>query len=345
MAGFAAALGDRPSSLRRDPRLAAALRARAVASYARIARRCAWNSSAMCSPFSVTVFTPSTNTGATGRLARARQADADVRRACDSPGPFTTQPMTATCIVLDAGIARRARPASARAGSSGSSSASSWKNVLVVRPQPGQAITSGANERRPIVCSISCATIDLARAVAAGLGRERHADRVADAFLQQHRHRGGGSDDALRAHAGFGEPEVQRVVAARGEIAIDRDQVLHRRSPCTRARCGRAAGRSPRRAPRSRAPKPTSASRITASASSGSRAPRVLVHQPREQLRVEAAPVHADAHRLAVAARELDHRRELLVALRAAADVAGIDAVLRERLGAVGKLRRAAGGR
>ena len=37
-------------------------------------------------------------------------------------------------------------------------SASSWKKVLLVRPQPGQATTIGAKERRPIDCRISCAT-------------------------------------------------------------------------------------------------------------------------------------------------------------------------------------------
>ena len=37
--------------------------------------------------------------------------------------------------------------------------ASSWKNSLVVRPQPGHAVTSGVNARKPIVCSSSCATI------------------------------------------------------------------------------------------------------------------------------------------------------------------------------------------
>ena len=62
----------------------------------------------------------------------------------------------------------------------------------------------------------------LARAIAVGLGRERHANGVADAFLQQHGHGGGRRDDALRAHAGLGEPEVQRVVAPRGQVAVDR---------------------------------------------------------------------------------------------------------------------------
>ena len=60
-----------------------------------------------------------------------------------------------------------------------------------------------------------------------GGGRERDADGVADAFLQKHAQRGGGGDDALGAHAGFGQAEVQRVVAARGERAVDVDQVLH----------------------------------------------------------------------------------------------------------------------
>ena len=38
------------------------------------------------------------------------------------------------------------------------SRASSWNVVEVVRPQPGQAATSGTNTRKPMVCRISCAT-------------------------------------------------------------------------------------------------------------------------------------------------------------------------------------------
>ena len=78
----------------------------------------------------------------------------------------------------------------------------------------------------------------------------------------------------------------------------------------------------------------TSASRTTSLASSGCGLLRVLVHQAREQVLVEAAPVDADAHRLAVAAGRLDHLGELRIALAAAADVARVDAVLGERLGA-----------
>ena len=60
----------------------------------------------------------------------------------------------------------------------------------------------------------------------------------------------------------------------------------------------------------------------------------VLVHQLGEQLLVEAAPVDADAHRLGVLRRHLDHLGELAVVLVALADVARVDAVLRQRLGA-----------
>ena len=65
------------------------------------------------------------------------------------------------------------------------SRASSWNTVEVVRPQPGQAATSGTKVRKPIVCRSSCADLDLDRAVAAGFGGQRKADRVADAVLQQ----------------------------------------------------------------------------------------------------------------------------------------------------------------
>jgi len=68
---------------------------------------------------------------------------------------------------------------------------------------------------------------DLAGAVPFRLGSERDADRVADALLQQNGHRRGRRDDALAAHAGLGEPEVQRIVAAPRELAVHGDQVLH----------------------------------------------------------------------------------------------------------------------
>ena len=60
----------------------------------------------------------------------------------------------------------------------------------------------------------------------------------------------------------------------------------------------------------------------------------VLVHQRSQQFLVERAPVDADPDRLVVADRHLDDGRELLVLLFLEADIARIDAVFRQRLGA-----------
>jgi hypothetical protein len=91
--------------------------------------------------------------------------------------------------------------------------ASSWKKVLVVRPHPGHATTIGVNERSPIVT--------------VGLGRQRHAYRVANALLQKHGHTCSRSDNTLRAHAGFRETEMKRVFTARSQSGVDRDEILN----------------------------------------------------------------------------------------------------------------------
>ncbi len=54
----------------------------------------------------------------------------------------------------------------------------------------------------------------------------------------------------------------------------------------------------------------------------------------RQQLLIERAPIGADAHRLVVADRGFDDGAELLVLLFLEADIAGIDAIFVERLGA-----------
>ena len=61
---------------------------------------------------------------------------------------------------------------------------------------------------------------------------------------------------------------------------------------------------------------------------------RVLVHQLGQQFLIERTPVGADADRLVVLVGDLDDVGELRVALVLEADIAGIDAVLVERLGA-----------
>ena len=76
----------------------------------------------------------------------------------DSPGPLTTQPITASVmfsapgwLTFHTGIFSRTWFCTTLA--------SSWKNSEVVRPQPGHAVTSGVKARWPVVCSSSWATI------------------------------------------------------------------------------------------------------------------------------------------------------------------------------------------
>ena len=64
-------------------------------------------------------------------------------------------------------------------------------------------------------------------AVAARLRRERDADGVADALVEQDGQAGRRGHDALHAHARLGQAEVQRVVAAARQLPIDVDEVAH----------------------------------------------------------------------------------------------------------------------
>src|ERR1035437_7480125 len=63
----------------------------------------------------------------------------------------------------------------------------------------------------------------------------------------------------------------------------------------------------------------------------GLRQQRILVHHPREQRRIERAPVDADAHRLPVLDGHFDHGAEIVVGLAADIRVARVHAVLVQR--------------
>ena len=112
-----------------------------------------------------------------------------------------------------------------------------------------------------------------------GLGVSDDPDGVADPLLEQDRERGAGRDDALGAHAGLGQAEMQGIVAAPGKLAIDRDQILH---PLTLAEMMiRSAARPIASArPALASAETTSASRSTSSAAFGSARRGVVVHHP-----------------------------------------------------------------
>ena len=177
--------------------------------------------------------------------------------------------------------------------------------------------------------------LHLQRAVAARLRGQRNPDRVADPLLQQHAHRGRGGDDALGAHARFGQAKMQRVIRPCSHHAIDGDEILHRRhfgrqdDPVARQADFLGAGRRQQRRLHHRL------------ARHGPRVDRlgrgrVLVHQMGQQFLIERTPIGADPHRLAMPDRHFDDLRKLLVALVLEADIAGIDPVFVERLGAGG---------
>ncbi len=206
-----------------------------------------------------------------------------------------------------------------------------------MRPQPGQAVTWGAKLRIESDCRICCAVRTSSRAAGAGLRREGDANRIADAFEEQRREAGGGGDDALHAHAGFGEAEVERIIAAGGEHIVDVDEVAYAGDFAadddlvvaeavtlggSRGVEGAAAHGFEHDVARGR----------------GIGELRVLVHEAGEEGLVERAPVDADADGLLILDGALDHGAEVVVVFAADGDVAGIDAVLGERLGAGGIL-------
>ena len=212
-----------------------------------------------------------------------------------------------------------------------------------MRPQPGHAVTCGTKLRSPSDWRICWRDEHLLGAVAARRGGQRDADGVADPLLQQDGEPGGGGHDALGPHPRLGEPEVQRIVAARGEPAVHVHQVLDagdlggEDDAVVRQPAPLGQRRGAQRALDHRV------HRDVAGVPRG-RLPGVRVHQLGEQRLVERAPVHADAHGLPVRHRDLDDGAEVLV-VPLPADVAGVDAVLGERAGAVGVLARGGGGR
>ena len=173
----------------------------------------------MRGPRSVTVLTPSTNTGAAGA----------------SPVPGSEMPIFGVLALArpvdDAAHHRDVQPLDARIDRAPFRHGLREIGLDVARQllEHGRgrapAAGTGGDLRRktaePHGLQQFLRDLHFLRPVAARLGGERNADRVAKPFLQQDAERGGGSDDALRAHAGFGQAEMQRVIGALAQ-ACDR---------------------------------------------------------------------------------------------------------------------------
>ena len=134
---------------------------------------------------------------------------------------------------------------------------------------------------------------------------------------------------------------MQRVIAARRQLAVDRDQVLHpthlhRQDDAVVIQadglglaCAVERGANHRFVHHRRR-------------RFWRRQAGVLVHQSPRQFLIQTAPVDPNAHRLVIPTGDFNNRGELLIPLPAPSNVAGIDAVFGQRLGAGGMLAQQA---
>ena len=173
---------------------------------------------------------------------------------------------------------------------------------------------------------------DFLAAITTGLRSQRNANGIANTLLQQHRQRCCGSDNALAPHARFGETQMQCVVRLRRQIGVDVNQILYPahfagqddpvlfQADFFRARGAGQCGFD---------------QCIVCDFRQFFRGFRagVFVQFPGQQFLVERPPIDADADWFFMAAGELNHLAELQITLFSTADVAGVDAVFRQRLG------------
>ena len=168
---------------------------------------------------------------------------------------------------------------------------------------------------------------DFPRAVATGFWRKRDADRVTDAFLQQNSQRRSRGDNTFATHAGFGQTEVQWIIATARQIAINGNQILHRahftaQDYFVAAQTQRFGFCSAFKCRHNQRLAHHDISFLWCIA------PGVFVHHSGDQFRVERSPVHAYAHWFIKLDGSHDHRAELVVAFAALPNVTGIDTQL-----------------
>ena len=142
----------------------------------------------------------------------------------------------------------------------------------------------------------------------------------------------GAGHDALHAQAGLGEPEVQRIVGARGQPPVHVHEILHARDLRGEDDAVVAQATLLGQLRRANGALHHGVEHDVAGLARSGLA-RVGVHHLGEEQLVEAPPVDADAHGLAVLQRHLDDGPEVLVVVLAA-DVARVDAQLGQGPGA-----------
>ena len=207
-----------------------------------------------------------------------------------SPGPLTTQPITDTVIGVVMWATRFSSASTVRMTSY------CW------RAQDGQEMMLTPRWRRLSAFRISKPTRDLLH----GLGRQRDADRVADAGPQQRAQADRRLHRAGAQAAGLGDAEMQRVVAGLGQLLVGGDREedvgrLHADLELVEVVVLQDA-------------------RVVERALDHRLGAGLAVFL--QQVLLQRAGIDADAHRAAVVLGRLDHLAHPL----GAADIAGIDA-------------------
>ena len=197
-------------------------------------------------------------------------------------------------------------------------------------PAAGACGNAGRERPQPQRLQYLARGVDFFAPIAARLRRERYADGVADALAEQDAHGGGGPDKPLQPHAGLGEAQVERLLRLARQVTVNREQVARARDLAgdddlvpSESRLERELGRLDGRYHHALV---ENVFRRAAQFAVG-----VLLHLGDHEVLVERSSVDADANRLVVIDGNLADGRKTLVAARAGADVAGIDAVLVER--------------
>src|SRR3982074_1382085 len=108
-------------------------------------------------------------------------------------------------------------------------SASSWNVELVVRPQPGQAVTLGENDRSPRACSSSHAAYTSSRRSPPGRGVSD--TRIVSPMPSSSRTpiAAGAPTSPLPHLPGFGQAEMQGFISLSRQGAVDADEVARPR--------------------------------------------------------------------------------------------------------------------
>src|SRR5205823_1919852 len=199
---------------------------------------------------------------------------------------------------------------------SAGSAAASWTS--------GDLRSEAANSER--LQNLLCDAHFLA-AIAAGRGSKRDADSVADTFLQKHAQGGARSDNTFWSHTSFGQSQMQRVIAAHGQRAIDVNQILHAahlRAQNNLLGTQAVLFRQPRRSQRAY----YHGFHCDFAGIFRIGQARVLVHHAREQCLIERSPVDADANWLLIFDCDFDHGAEIGIVFSAYADISWIDSIL-----------------